>query len=71
MGVPVTVTVKLVVPPADTLMLLGEALICGAACVPETDEIFAVTEALAEPAALVAVHPIVACPPAGTVLGAL
>jgi hypothetical protein len=58
--------VKLAVPPAGTVTLVCEAEICGASWGGggvEEALIVAITDVVAEPAALLAVHSIVAWPP--------
>jgi hypothetical protein len=55
-------------PPVRTFTLVSEAEICGGV---EEAKMSAMTDTVAEPAALLAVHAIVASPPAGTILGAV
>ena len=67
-GAPPTMSVTLAVPPIRTFKLVSEAEICGGV---EEAEMCAITETVAEPAALLAVQTIVASPLAGTAFGAV
>jgi hypothetical protein len=67
-GIPLTVSLTFAVPPVRTVILVCEAEICGAV---EEAEMYAITDTVAEPAALLALHAIVVSPPAGTLFGAV
>jgi hypothetical protein len=69
-GIPLIVNVTLTELPVRTFIVDCEAVICGTSC-DDGVLMLTVTEAVAEPTALLAVQPNVDVPPLGTVFGAV